>query len=129
MSRSLRAIRGATTLDEDSREQMIDRVTELVRLMLDRNAVDHDDVVSILFTATDDLHSMFPAEAARTLGIADIPLMCARELDIAGATPRCVRVLAHVESPLPRAGIEHVYLHAARSLRPDLAARDGAGER
>ena len=94
MSRSVRAIRGATTLDADTREQMIERVTSLLGDMFSRNHVDLDDVISIFFSATDDLHSMFPAEAARTMGLSDIPLMCARELAITGGMPRCVRVMA-----------------------------------
>ena len=121
MSRSVRAIRGATTLDADTREQMIERVTSLLADMFSRNHVDLDDVISIFFTATDDLHCMFPAEAARTMGLADIPLMCARELDITGGMPRCVRVMAQVESSQPRAAVEHIYHGEARSLRPDIS--------
>ena len=122
MSRSVRAIRGATTLDSDTREQMIERVTALLSDMFARNHVDVDDVISIFFTATDDLHCMFPAEAARTMGLSDIPLMCARELAITGGMPRCVRVMAHVETAHPRAGVEHIYHGEARSLRPDIGS-------
>ena len=124
MSRSLRAIRGATTLDTDTREQMIERVTTLLADMFGRNHVDLDDVVSIFFTATDDLHCMFPAEAARTMGLADIPLMCARELAITGGMPRCVRVMAHVETSRDRAAVEHIYHGDARTLRPDIGTSD-----
>jgi chorismate mutase len=120
VSRSVRAIRGATTLDSDTREQMIERVTTLLADMFGRNHVDLDDVISIFFTATDDLHAMFPAEAARTMGLADIPLMCARELAITGGMPRCVRVMAHVESHHERSAVEHIYHGEARSLRPDI---------
>jgi len=121
VSRSIRAIRGATTLDSDTREQMIERVTSLLADMFGRNHVDLDDVISIFFTATDDLHCMFPAEAARTMGLADIPLMCARELAITGGMPRCVRVMAQVESAHARAAVEHIYHGEARSLRPDIS--------
>ena len=100
---------------------MVERVTSLLGDMFSRNHVDLDDVISIFFTATDDLHSMFPAEAARTMGLADIPLMCARELDITGGMPRCVRVMAQVESPQARSAIEHIYHGEARSLRPDIS--------
>lgn len=116
----LAALRGATTVDDDTRDAITDRVVELLCHLVERNHVDHDDVVSILFTATDDLHAMFPAEAARGIGFGDVPLICARELDIAGATPRCVRVLLHVETTRPRTGMHHVYLHGARGLRDDL---------
>ena len=121
MSRSIRAIRGATTLDDDTREQMVERVTTLLADIFSRNHVDLDDVISIFFTATDDLHCMFPAEAARTMGLADIPLMCARELAITGGMPRCVRVMVHVETNQARADIEHIYHGEARSLRPDIS--------
>jgi chorismate mutase len=104
---------------------MIERVTALLAEMFARNHVDLDDVISIFFSATDDLHSMFPAEAARTMGLSDIPLMCARELAITGAMPRCVRVMAHVETTHSRAAVEHIYLEEARTLRPDIGSSDG----
>jgi chorismate mutase len=124
VSRSVRAIRGATTLDDDTREQMIERVTSLLADMFARNHVDLDDVISIFFTATDDLHCMFPAEAARTMGLADIPLMCARELAITGGMPQCVRVMVHVETNHPRASVEHIYHGEASRLRPDIGTAE-----
>jgi chorismate mutase len=121
VSRSVRALRGATTLDADSREQMLERVPALLREMLERNGLSTDDLVSVLLTATDDLHSMFPAEAARAIGnLDDVPLMCARELSVDGAMERCVRILAHVETDLARRDVRHVYLERARALRGDL---------
>lgn len=80
-----------------------------------------DDLISIWFTATPDLHSDFPAAAARQLGITDVPLICAQELDISGAMPRVVRILAHVETYLDKAEIAHVYLGSAAALRKDIA--------
>ena len=88
--------------------------------MLDRNDVDKDDCISILFTATDDIHSMFPAAAAREIGFGDVPLICARELDIAGGTAMCVRVMMHINTEKPRGELHHVYLEGARALRDDL---------
>jgi chorismate mutase len=82
--------------------------------------VHHDDLISILFTATDDLHSIFPATAARTIGVGDVPLMCARELDIEGSKQRCIRVLLHCMSDISRADLHHVYLEGTRDLRDDL---------
>jgi chorismate mutase len=117
---AVRALRGATTIDADTTEQVEERVQTLMRELLDRNAVDHDDIVSIVFTATDDIHSMFPATAARGLGLGDVPLLCARELDITGATPRCVRVLMHLTTDRPRSELHHVYLEGARGLNDDL---------
>lgn len=117
---AVRALRGATTLDVDTPEHMHERVQALLLEMLRRNEVAHDDLVSILFTATDDLHSMFPAAAARAIGLGDVPLICARELDVEGATPRCVRVMMHFQTTLERSELRHVYLEGAKGLRDDL---------
>ena len=113
-------MRGATQLDEDVREHMLDRVAEMVLDSMGANGLEVDDFISVIFTATSDLVSEFPAYAARQLGFGDVPLLCARELEIAGSMPRVVRMMAHVETDLPRADITHVYLHGAAALRTDL---------
>ena len=92
MPSALRALRGATTVDRDEEVHVHERVINLLEQMCELNAVDHDDIVSILFTATDDLHATFPAAGARKMGLGDVPLICARELDVEGGTPRCIRV-------------------------------------
>lgn len=120
MSQTIRALRGATTLDIDDEPHMVERVTGLLAEMLERNAVAHEDLISIFFSATPDLHSAFPALAARRMGLGDVPLMCAQELDIDGATPRCVRVMVHLNSTRARDEMRHVYLEGARGLRDDL---------
>ena len=117
---AVRALRGATTLDADTTEQMEERVQALLEEMLERNGVHHDDIISIVFTATDDLHAMFPATAARALGLGDLPLLCARELNIEGATPRCVRILMHVATDRVLHDLRHVYLHNAQGLNDEL---------
>jgi len=117
---TVRALRGATTVDVDEPGQITERVVALLERILDRNDVDKDDLVSILFTATDDVHSMFPARAARTIGLGDVPLICARELDVVGGTPRCIRVLLHLVTAKPRSELHHVYLEGAKDLRDDL---------
>jgi chorismate mutase len=117
----VRAVRGATQLDEDTREHMLDRVAELVTDVMAANGLDVEDFISIIFTATSDLVSEFPAYAARQLGFSDVPLVCARELEIEGSMPRVVRLMAHVETDLPRADVTHVYLHGAANLRRDLS--------
>jgi chorismate mutase len=117
---AVRALRGATTVDADTAEQVKDRVGALVQEMLDRNGVDHDDIISILFTATEEITSVFPATAARAIGLGDVPLICARELSIAGGTPRCIRVLMHLTTDRSRAELRHVYLEGAKGLRDDL---------
>ncbi len=120
MPAALRALRGATTVDHDTAAHVTDRVQALVRTMLERNGVDHDDLVSILFTATEDVVSVFPATAARATGLGDVPLICAKELSIAGATPMCIRVLMHLYTERQRNELHHVYLEGARGLRDDL---------
>ncbi len=117
---AVRALRGATTVDVDTEEQVGERTRTLVTAMLERNEVSKDQLISILFTATDDIHSIFPATAARQLGLGDVPLICARELDIVGAMPRCIRVMVHLETDRSRDQLHHVYLEGARGLRDDL---------
>jgi len=116
----VRALRGATTVDEDTVEQVTQRTQDLLKAMLERNEVHHADIISVFFTATDDLHCMFPATASRAIGFGDVPLICGRELDIVGAQPRCIRVMMHIESPKGRSDLHHVYLEGARGLRDDL---------
>lgn len=121
MSRSrVRAIRGATTVDHDTRDEVVARTQELVRAVLERNALAPEDLISILFTATDDVRSAFPAEAAREAGLTHVPLMCARELDVVDGIRRCIRILVHVETTLDPTALRHPYLHGARQLRTDL---------
>lgn len=120
MTSAVRALRGATTVDTDTVEQVRSRTVALLQEMVDRNGTDHDDIISVLFTATDDIHSIFPAAAARDIGFGDIPLICARELDIAGAMPLCIRVLMHLTTTRSRSELRHVYLEGASGLRDDL---------
>jgi len=116
-----RAIRGATQLAADDPDEMQEAVVELLAEMLKRNGLVVDDLVSVIFTSTPDLRSTFPAAAARTLGIGDVPLLCAQEIDVEGALPRVVRVMAHVALDRPRSEVTHVYLRGAEVLRQDLA--------
>ena len=120
MPSAVRALRGATTVDVDEAEHLTERVQSLVNEMLRRNDVSKDDLISILFTATEDIHCMFPATAARGIGLGDVPLICARELDVVGGTPLCIRVLMHLVTDRPRSQLHHVYQEGARSLRDDL---------
>jgi chorismate mutase len=114
------ALRGATTVDGDSADEVVKRTGELLAALLERNGVGHDQLVSIIFTSTKDLRSAFPALAARELGLGDVPLLCAGELDVVGGNPHTIRVLIHCYSTLPRASLRHVYLHRAKHLRDDL---------
>ncbi|MDQ6688003.1 MAG: chorismate mutase [Actinomycetota bacterium] len=117
---SVRAVRGATQLQTDTREHLLDRVAEMVSEVIGANDLVVDDFISIIFTATSDLHSEFPAYAARQLGFGDVPVICARELEIDGSMPRVIRMLAHIETTLSREAVTHVYLHGASALRRDL---------
>ena len=107
-------------MDSDTPEQVTARIQELLTAMIERNGVDHEDLISIVFTATPDIVSIFPALAARQLGLGDVPLLCARELDVVGATPHCLRVLMHLSTTRARDELHHVYLEGARELRDDL---------
>ena len=120
MAPAVRALRGATTVDVDTPEHIQERVLALLDTLVERNDVDHDDLISILFTATEDVVSTFPATAARARGLGDVPLICARELSIEGGTPMCIRVLVHLTTERTRDQLHHVYLEGARHLRDDL---------
>ena len=118
---AVRAIRGATQVDADDRDEVLAATRELVSTVIERNGLDGEQLISILFTATPDLKSEFPALAARELGLGDVPLMCATEIDVAHALPRVLRLMAHVETDRPRSEIAHVYLRGATALRRDIA--------
>lgn len=116
-----RAIRGATTATENSDRAILEAASELLRAMLVANALAPEQLISILFTLTPDLDAAYPTRAAREMGWTDIPLLDAQQPRVQGDLPRCVRVLVHCESELPKGEIKHVYLGEARKLRPDLA--------
>ncbi len=117
---TVRAIRGAVQVDRDDRELVLEAATELVTVVLRRNAIRPDDLISVIFTATPDIRSEFPAYAARALGITDVALLCATEMAVPGAMPRVLRLLAHVDTPRERSELRHVYLRGAAALRTDL---------
>ncbi|MEV4799012.1 chorismate mutase [Nonomuraea sp. NPDC049421] len=117
----VRAIRGAIQVDANDRDAVISGTTELVSTIMERNDLTPDDVISVLFTATPDLTAEFPALAARKLGFHDVPLICCTEIDVPGALPRVVRLMAHIETDRPRSEMQHVYLRGAVALRQDIA--------
>lgn len=117
---AVRALRAAIQVSRDDREEILDAVAEMLTAVLERNAVLVEDLISVVFTATPDLTAEFPAYAARRLGITDVPLLCAAEIDVPGAMPRVLRLLAHVETDRPRHDLRHVYLRGAQQLRTDL---------
>ncbi len=117
---TLRGIRGATCLTADDADEMRDAVQELLREIVERNGLEGDHIVSIVLTGTPDLTCAFPAAGAREYGLVDVPLLCAQEMNVAGALPLTVRVLVHADLDRPRADIHHVYLRGAEVLRQDL---------
>lgn len=117
---NVRAIRGATTLEADSMDEMNTAVCELIETILANNEIEVADLISIIFTSTPDLVCGFPAASARLFGLVNIPLMCAVEISVAGALPKTVRALVHANSEKSHAEIRHVYLRKAVALRPDL---------
>jgi len=118
---AVRAIRGATQVDADERDLILEATTELVSEVMRRNELTTDDVISVIFTLTPDLTAEFPALAARKLGFHEVPLLCASELNVPHAMPRVIRLMAHVETDKPRSAIQHVYLRGATALRLDIA--------
>ena len=118
----VRALRGATTVASNDAAAIKAATAELLEAMIERNEVAHDDLISVVFTATKDLNAEFPALAARGMGIPDVPLLCAQEIEVPGAVERCIRVLMHLYTERDYASLRHVYLGEARHLRTDLLA-------
>ena len=118
---SVRAIRGATQVEANTAEAITVATQELILEILAAHSLTADDVISVLFTSSPDLTATFPAAAARSLGFENTPLICSVEIDVPGALPRTVRVMAHVESALSKGDIAHIYLHGAKALRRDIA--------
>jgi len=116
----VRGLRGATTCDVDTPEAIGERTRELILELMARNEIEHDDVISVLFTTSVDLTSSFPASAAREVGFGDIPLMCASEINVPGSMSKCIRIMMHIYTTRSRSEIHHVYLHNAQSLRDNL---------
>ena len=115
----LRAARGAIRVPSDDVDALLGSTERLLSTVLQRNEIDAEDLVSIMFTVTEDLRSAFPAEAARSMGLGRVPLMCAQEIPVAGSMPSVVRILAHFHSERTLDEVEHVYLDGAESLRDD----------
>jgi chorismate mutase len=119
----VRGIRGAISVERDEAEEIVNATKRLLSEMVARNAVELDDIASVLFSLTRDLHASFPALAAREMGWVHVPMLHFTEIDVPGALGRCIRVLMHVNTTRALHEIEHVYLEKAAALRPDLAKR------
>ncbi len=116
----VRGIRGATTVNQDNVEEILDATRELLQIMQKENDFAIDDIASALFTVTSDLRSVFPAAAARSIGWEKVPLMCFQEIEVPGSLPRCIRVMLHVNTDKSQNEIKHIYLKEAQGLRIDL---------
>lgn len=114
------AVRGATTIETDTPEQVKQYTGELLEEMMQRNDIRPDAIVSVIFTTTPDIVSEFPAVAARDIGLAQVPLLCSQEIPVTDSMEKCIRVLMHTYSLLTRDKVRHAYLHGARQLRTDL---------
>jgi len=117
---SVRAVRGAVTVDNNSSEDVMNETIKLLSRMIDDNVINKDDIISIIFSTTHDINAAFPAAAARKMGWTDIPLMCTNEMDVPGSLPKCIRILMHINSDKTNAQLRHIYMKDARKLRPDL---------
>jgi chorismate mutase len=118
---TVRAIRGATQVETNSAESIAAGTKELLLELMNANELSPEQIISVLLTATPDLNAAFPAAAAREIGFENVPLLCAVEIDVAGALPRTIRAMATVESERSKSEIAHIYLHGAKSLRRDIA--------
>ena len=114
-----RGIRGATTAENNSPEEILKATRQLLALMIRQNGIEPEDVGSAIFSTTTDLDAEFPALAARQLGWFDVALMCVHEFDVPGSLRRCIRILLHWNTDKPADEIVHVYVKEARKLRPD----------
>jgi chorismate mutase len=128
---ALRGIRGATTVENDEPQQIVDATRELIETLSEANGIVAADVAAAWFTATPDLSSQFPAAAARQAGWVDVPLLCAREMDVPAGNPlsvqRCIRTLILLNTDRPQAEIRHVYLHGAQRIREELERARSVG--
>lgn len=114
------AVRGATTIANDTPEAVMAATEELLSELFNRNRIRPESLVSIVFTVTSDITSEFPAAAARKMGLTSTPLICAQEIVKSGSLPLCIRILIHFYTDLEKSKLQPVYLREAVKLRPDL---------
>ncbi len=120
-TRSFLALRGAITIDADTPDEVAKHTTRLLETLYERNDLQHDEIVSVLFTATPDISSIAPAVSARAFGLTEVPLICTQEMAVDGALPLCVRLLAHLDTTKSKSDLRHVFLRGAVALRPEHA--------
>lgn len=116
----VRAIRGATTVFNNDKNEMLNETKKLLKEIIEKNNINKDDIISIIFTATKDLDAVFPAVAAREIGLNDVALMCMNEFDVPYGLKKCIRVMFHINTDKDKSEIKHIYLNDSKVLRPDL---------
>lgn len=120
---SVRGLRGATTVEQNVAADILAATRELLQELLSANGIStYEEIVSAVFTTTPDVNAVFPAEAARSLGMSQVPLLCASEIAVPNSMPRCIRILLHVNTDQPQSAMKHVYLREAKRLRPDMVS-------
>jgi len=120
----VRAIRGAITVDDNKKDLILEGTKELLEKIVEENDICEEDIISIIFSVTNDLNAAFPAAAAREMGWTNIALMCTNEINVPGSLEKCIRVLMHINTDKSNKDIKHIYLRKARTLRPDLAGEE-----
>ncbi|MCR9118354.1 MAG: chorismate mutase [bacterium] len=120
MNMACRGVRGATTVEKNTREEVLNATRQLLALMIRANGIEASDVSSAIFTSTADLNAEFPALAARQLGWLDVPLLCTHEISVPGSLPMCIRILAQWNTAKTQKEVQHIYVKDAARLRPDL---------
>ena len=120
---AVRGLRGATTVEQNVATEILAATRELLQELLSANGIStYEEIVSAVFTTTPDVNAVFPAEAARSLGMSQVPLLCASEIAVPNSMPRCIRILLHVNTDQPQSAMKHVYLREAKRLRPDMVS-------
>ncbi len=117
----VRAVRGATTVKENSKKEILDAAAELLTEIMDQNGIGKDDIISIIYSVTTDLDAAFPATAARMLGFSKTAMLSTYEMDVPGSLRKCIRVLLHIDTDKKNDEIKYVYLKEAKKLRPDIS--------
>lgn len=117
----VKALRGATTVEANDADQIISETGVLLRKIVEENKIDTDDIISVIFSLTEDLNAAFPAIAARQLGWNSTALMCTKEIDVPGSLKKCIRVMMHINTEKKNNELKHIFLKEARALRPDLS--------
>ena len=119
-----RGIRGATTVERNTKEEIFSATRELLEVLVQRNELNTEDIASAIFTLTADLDAEFPALAARSLGWVEVPLLCTREIPVPGSLGMCIRVLLQVNTERRQSEMQHVYQRKAVTLRPDVSMKN-----